>query len=48
VKKYRKRRGLTVKKTKVELDGFRAYLLEKGKREKTVEDYIRNMTNFHR
>lgn len=37
-----------MKKSDVELDGFRAYLLEKGKREKTVEDYVRHIANFHK
>lgn len=37
-----------MKKSDVELDGFRAYLLEKGKRQKTVEDYVRHITNFRK
>lgn len=43
-----KKRSLTVKKSDVELDGFKNYLFEKGKREKTIEDYIRHIKNFHK
>jgi sarcosine oxidase delta subunit len=32
----------------IEFDGFQNYLLEKGNREKTVEDYVRHMKNFQK
>lgn len=35
-----------MEKSDVELDGFKNYLLEKGKREKTIEDYVRHINNF--
>jgi hypothetical protein len=38
--------GINGEKSDVELDDFGTYLLEKAKREKTVEDYVRHITNF--
>ncbi|WP_025147942.1 site-specific integrase [Bacillus sp. H1a] len=37
-----------MKKSDAELDRFKEYLLEKGKRETTIKDYIRHMTNFEK
>ncbi|MBO1582910.1 MULTISPECIES: tyrosine-type recombinase/integrase [Bacillus] len=37
-----------MKKSDAELDRFKDYLLEKGKRETTIKDYIRHMTNFEK
>ena len=37
-----------MKKSGIEFDEFQNYLLEKGNREKTVEDYVRHMENFQK
>ena len=37
-----------MKKSDAELDMFKDYLLEKGKRETTIKDYVRHMTNFEK
>lgn len=37
-----------MKKSDAELNGFKNYLFEKGKREKTIRDYIRHINNFHK
>ncbi|MCS0824830.1 tyrosine-type recombinase/integrase [Cytobacillus firmus] len=37
-----------MKKSDVELVRFKNYLFEKGKREKTIEDYIRHINNLHK
>lgn len=43
-----KLRGLRMKKSDIELDRFQTYLREKGNREKTIEDYVRHVTNFQK
>ncbi|GLB61006.1 recombinase XerC [Cytobacillus sp. NCCP-133] len=37
-----------MKKSDIEFVGFQNYLLEKGNREKTIEDYVRHMKNFQK
>ncbi len=37
-----------MKKSVIEFDNFQNYLLEKGNREKTIDDYIRHMKNFQK
>ncbi|WP_410985113.1 hypothetical protein [Bacillus cereus] len=37
-----------MKKCDAELGRFKDYLLEKGKQETTIKDYIRHMTNFEK
>ncbi|WP_257348723.1 tyrosine-type recombinase/integrase [Pseudalkalibacillus decolorationis] len=37
-----------MKKSDVELDCFKNFLIENGKREKTIEDYVRHINNFHK
>ncbi len=37
-----------MKKSVIEFDSFQKYLLEKGNREKTIDDYIRHMKNFQK
>ncbi|MGR5965093.1 site-specific integrase [Bacillus cereus] len=38
---------LRVKKSDIELEGFKNFLFEEGKRPNTVEDYSRHVRNFH-
>jgi integrase/recombinase XerD len=37
-----------MKKSDIELNRFQTYLREKGNREKTIEDYVRHVTNFQK